>query len=1219
MFLYNLTLQRATGITHAVHGNFSGTKQQEIAVSRGKILELLRPDPNTGKVYTLYTTEIFGVIRSMMGFRLTGGSKDYLVVGSDSGRIVILEYNAQKNAFEKVHQETFGKSGCRRIVPGQQLAMDPKGRALMVAAVEKQKLVYILNRDAAARLTISSPLEAHKSSTLVYHCVGVDVGFENPVFACLEMDYEEADADPTGEAAQNTHQTLTFYELDLGLNHVVRKYSEPLEEHGNFLIAVPGGSDGPSGVLICSENYITYKNFGDQPDIRCPIPRRRNDLDDPERGMIFVCSAQHKTKSMFFFLSQTEQGDIFKITLETDEDMVTEIKLKYFDTIPVATSMCVLKTGFLFVASEFGNHCLYQIARLGEEDEEPEFSSAIPLEEGDTFFFAPRPLRNLLAVEELDSLSPALGCTIADLANEDTPQLYVACGRGPRSCLRVLRHGLEVSEMAVSELPGNPNAVWTVKRKSDEDFDAYIIVSFVNATLVLSIGETVEEVTDSGFLGTTPTLSCAQIGDDALVQVYPEGIRHIRADKRVNEWRTPGKKAIVKCAVNQRQVVIALTGGELVYFEMDPTGQLNEYTDRREMSADIICMSLASVPTGEQRSRFLAVGLADSTVRIISLDPSDCLSPLSMQALPATPESLSIVEMGAAESDPSIQGMLYLNIGLQNGVLLRTVLDQVTGDLSDTRTRYLGSRPVKLFKVRMQGSDAALAMSSRSWLSYYYQNRFHLTPLSYETLEYASGFSSEQCPEGIVAISANTLRILALEKLGAVFNQVSTPLEYTPRKFVVNPDTNHLIIIETDHNAYTEKMKQQRKQQMAEEMVEAAGEGEQELAAEMAAAFLSETLPETIFGSPKAGSGMWASVVRVLSPSDGHTICKVALEQNEAALSVALVRFSSQPDEQYVVVGVARDLQLNPRTCRGGGLLVTYRLEVGEDPLVGAAYLEKVHVTPVEDAPTALCPFQGRLLAGIGKCVRLYDLGRKKLLRKCENKYIPNMVVTLQAMGSRVLVGDVQESFFFLRYKRHENQLVIFADDSAPRWVTASCILDYDTVAGADKFGNVSIIRLPPSISDEVDEDPTGVKALWDRGWLGGSSQKAEVISNFHIGEIVLSLQKATLIPGGSESLVYTTLSGTVGVVVPFTAHEDHDFFQHLEMHMRAENPPLCGRDHLSFRSYYFPVKNVIDGDLCEQFNSLDPSKQKSISEELDRNPSEVSKKLEDIRTRYAF
>ena len=59
-------------------------------------------------------------------------------------------------------------------------------------------------------------------------------------------------------------------------------------------------------------------------------------------------------------------------------------------------------------------------------------------------------------------------------------------------------------------------------------------------------------------------------------------------------------------------------------------------------------------------------------------------------------------------------------------------------------------------------------------------------------------------------------RILALEKLGAVFNQVAMPLQYTPRKFVVHPETSNLIIIETDHNAYTDDTKAQRKQQMAE-------------------------------------------------------------------------------------------------------------------------------------------------------------------------------------------------------------------------------------------------------------------------------------------------------------------------------------------------------------------------------------------------------------------
>lgn len=57
---------------------------------------------------------------------------DYIVIGSDSGKLVILEYNPDKNQFNKLHEETYGKTGCRRIVPGQYLAADPKGRAVML-------------------------------------------------------------------------------------------------------------------------------------------------------------------------------------------------------------------------------------------------------------------------------------------------------------------------------------------------------------------------------------------------------------------------------------------------------------------------------------------------------------------------------------------------------------------------------------------------------------------------------------------------------------------------------------------------------------------------------------------------------------------------------------------------------------------------------------------------------------------------------------------------------------------------------------------------------------------------------------------------------------------------------------------------------------------------------------------------------------------------------
>jgi splicing factor 3B subunit 3 len=400
---------------------------------------------------------------------------------------------------------------------------------------------------------------------------------------------------------------------------------------------------------------------------------------------------------------------------------------------------------------------------------------------------------------------------------------------------------------------------------------------------------------------------------------------------------------------------------------------------------------------------------------------------------------------------------------------------------------------------------------------------------------------------------------------------------------------------------------------MAEEMKEAAGPDEEELAKEMAEAFLNEDLPDNIFGAPKAGPGMWASVVRIMDPIEGKAFFLHRFEQNEAAMSLAYIKFASQGDfQQFVVIGVTKDLQLAPRNP-GTSYIYTFRL----NPECTA--MEYLHKTLVDEVPYAMCPFQGKLLIGLGKTLRLFDYGKKKLLKKSENKHFPNMIVHITSLGSRIFVSDVQESVHFVRYRRSDNQLVIFADETNPRWVTTSCVLDFDTVAVADKFGNIGVVRLPSNTSDDVDEDPSGTKALWDRGVLSGASNKLEVLCNFHVGEIVLSMQKATLIPGGNESLVYTTISGTVGVLVPFTSHEDHDFFLHLEMHMRSENPPLCGRDHLSFRSYYFPVRNVIDGDLCEQFNSMDPNKQRSISEDLDRTPNEVSKKLEDIRTRFAF
>ncbi|KAF8368629.1 hypothetical protein PRIPAC_86458 [Pristionchus pacificus] len=151
-----------------------------------------------------------------------------------------------------------------------------------------------------------------------------------------------------------------------------------------------------------------------------------------------------------------------------------------------------------------------------------------------------------------------------------------------------------------------------------------------------------------------------------------------------------------------------------------------------------------------------------------------------------------------------------------------------------------------------------------------------------------------------------------------------------------------------------------------------------------------------------------------------------------------------------------------------------------------------------------------------------------------------------------------------------------------------------------------SFLRLPAKVNEDVQEDPSGTKQLWERGNLNGASQKTELLSVFYVGDQITTLQKTSLVPGASDALVYTTIGGAVGMLVPFISRDEYEFFQNLEMHLRVEHPPIAGRDHLSFRSYYAPCKAVIDGDLCEQFVLMDSKKQADVADELGKTQSEV-------------
>ena len=110
------------------------------------------------------------------------------------------------------------------------------------------------------------------------------------------------------------------------------------------------------------------------------------------------------------------------MTLDYNEDESTNVKVKYFDTVPVASAMCVLKTGYFFVAAKFGNHYLFTFKAIGDNDDAPETSNLTPYSQH--VYFTPRELTNLQLIDEIHSLSPILHIKVDDLVQLDTPQIY---------------------------------------------------------------------------------------------------------------------------------------------------------------------------------------------------------------------------------------------------------------------------------------------------------------------------------------------------------------------------------------------------------------------------------------------------------------------------------------------------------------------------------------------------------------------------------------------------------------------------------------------------------------------------------------------------------------------------------------------------------------------------------------------------------------------------
>ena len=103
-------------------------------------------------------------------------------------------------------------------------------------------------------------------------------------------------------------------------------------------------------------------------------------------------------------------------------------------------------------------------------------------------------------------------------------------------------------------------------------------------------------------------------------------------------------------------------------------------------------------------------------------------------------------------------------------------------------------------------------------------------------------------------MTCKTMKIIELEELGDMFNQEIIPLRYTPKKMVVNPLNNNLIVVESSHRAFNQIEKDKINRQIYSKDR------------------MNEIPDEREVGVAKTNLGKWACCIRVFDPVELKTV-----------------------------------------------------------------------------------------------------------------------------------------------------------------------------------------------------------------------------------------------------------------------------------------------------------------------------------------------------------
>ncbi|KAJ3070768.1 DNA damage-binding protein 1a [Podochytrium sp. JEL0797] len=760
-------------------------------------------------------------------------------------------------------------------------------------------------------------------------------------------------------------------------------------------------------------------------------------------------------------------------------------------------------------------------------------------------------------------------------------KVVACCGAGESGSLRVLSNGVGLDEAAEMEGVEGVQGMWAAAASLEVTTDSLLLLSFVSETKILcadasgSLSEYDPSFTPtSGLLLDEPTLAFGNVAYDQILQVTAS--RMVLMSSREcyesrDEWVVPESGRIVLCSMNANQIVAAVGGSTLMYFEVEESAIM--FKGQIEVEHEVSCLDISCLSDDATTSPCFVAGMwTDGSVRVFS---TTTLKECAKEVLGGDhlPRSLKLCTLGTTTPTP------YLLIGLGDGHLVTYTFDAASGTCANRKTLTLGTQPIHLVSFHSQGKPYVLAASDLPSVVYGggSQDRLMCSNLNLKSVTTACQFrlptttTATTPSSGLAIATATSLKLGSLDSIQKLHLHTIPLDNETPRRIA------HV--------------------------------GEGYGGGGGAVAVLAYRVSET---------GDEVHCVKVLEDQGFETLATFTLPPLEMACSICPLHIPPTspltPARSLWIVGTAHQNPTSP----------------AEDPLTGRVValeysratgtLEVVCSVDTKGCVYAVHELRGAaVIATVGTKVQVYQFtsggggeAGDSLVATCA-KYGFIQALYLSVKGDVVAVGDLMKSVTLLEYhpgmarveEEEEEEggdamdtqqqkqssgptLTEVARDYLPTWTCGVHLAREDLVVVGEVGANLYTLRRQKEVQLEEERKRLEVVGAWH---LGGN------VTRIRGGSLATSSGMDTHMASSSdsESMLFCTTNGHFGSLLPLSPTHFRiltSLSSNLGKHLPKGAAAHGNLSHDAWRTFVTDKRRVeavgyIDGDFVQQFVGL--------------------------------